>query len=108
MPVHITQVPWWRRSRTWVFGALALVLASLGVIWLGDDDGLARLAGPANENGSGAKASAISSARVTGTQGTGTDGLVEVDLLGARMDVSRLFQLGFGGGLNVDSETRAT
>lgn len=38
----------------------------------------------------------------------GGSGLVEVDVLGARMDVSRLFQLGFGGGLNVDSDTRAT
>lgn len=40
--------------------------------------------------------------------GTEAGPLVEIDVLGTRMDVSRLFQLGFGGGLNVDSDTRAT
>lgn len=84
------------------------MVASIGAFWVGDEGGLARLAAPVPSNGSGPKASPTAGGSIAATGVPNPDGLVEVDVLGARMDVSRLFQLGFGGGLTVDSETRAT
>ena len=34
--------------------------------------------------------------------------VVEIDMMGTRLDASRLFDLGFAGGLNIDQETRST
>ncbi|MBC7955520.1 MAG: hypothetical protein H7Y33_06600 [Cytophagales bacterium] len=39
---------------------------------------------------------------------TGDSKLVEIDLLGTKLDAARLFDLGFAGGLNIDQHTRST
>ena len=68
---------------------------------------------------SGAVASAESAtagAAVTGGDGHApraaaagdTRQVVEIDVMGARLDASRLFDLGFADGLNIDPQTRAT
>jgi len=34
--------------------------------------------------------------------------VVEIDVMGSRLDASRLFDIGFAGGLNIDQQTRST
>jgi lipase chaperone LimK len=37
----------------------------------------------------------------------GNNQVVEIDVMGSRLDASRLFDLGFAGGLNIDQQTRS-
>jgi hypothetical protein len=106
MSVHVDALPWWRRPFFLGAGAVALLLGLGAAYWSGEGDRLSRVAEPVHGSGSGPQASAPGSPATGVAAGSGD--LVEVDLLGARMDVSRLFQLGFGGGLTVDGDTRAT
>ena len=106
MAVHLDEKRWWARASTWGAG-LALVVVAIAVgRWFGPSEPGAgiNMSGPADA--SVAKPSAASFRPASGTS-SGTP-LVEIDMLGSRMDVSRLFQLGFGGGLNLDSDTRST
>jgi lipase chaperone LimK len=83
-------------------------VAALSALWFGGAADLYPAAESVHGNGSNQKGNAQGSGGAAATEPSSDSGLVEVDVLGARMDVSRLFQLGFGGGLNVDSDTRAT
>ena len=40
--------------------------------------------------------------------GSDNSQVVEIDMMGTRLDASRLFDLGFAGGLNIDQDTRST
>lgn len=108
MVVQINDSPWWRRRSVLVGGACFLAVAALSALWLGGAADLYPGAESVQGNSSNPKTSSQGGSG-SSTAGLAVDGrLVEVDVLGARMDVSRLFQLGFGGGLTVDGETRAT
>lgn len=108
MPVHINTVPLWRRPTTWVLAGFVAVVAAVGWQWLASSAVLYPLAETGQPNDSKLQPTSAGASGASSRVATGDSGLVEVDVLGARMDVSRLFQLGFGGGLNVDGETRAT
>lgn len=108
MLVQIINRPWWRRRA--VLGGLGafLVMAAVGATWWGASPESPMSAESVHGNGSQMKTNGFGGqGAATGVSGAGP-ALVEVDVLGSRMDVSRLFQLGFGGGLNVDADTRAT
>ena len=107
MAVHLNNVPWWKR-RVIVAGlGVALAAAAMSGFWFGANEAPTG-SEPIHGNGSNPKPSGFE-APSSGARDSGTNpALVEVDVLGTRMDVSRLFQLGFGGGLNVDADTRAT
>lgn len=108
MTVQINNAPLWRRPLAWGVTALVLVVAVAGGVWYSSEHGLAPVAESVHGNGSSAKPSSHGGTSPSAASGAGAGALVEVDVLGSRMDVSRLFQLGFGGGLTVDSDTRAT
>lgn len=82
---------------------LAVVLALAWSVWMRNDDARDTQVGvmPDATKPQGSEASAA----LRGARPERTD-VVEIDMLGTRMDVSRLFQLGFGGGLQVDRQTR--
>lgn len=90
-------------------GALALVLAVVAaIVWRSAGDGaVGTESSPAADAGNDSQSKAI--ARQGGGEGSRSadQNLVEIDVMGGRMDVSRLFQLGFGGGLVLDQEARA-
>jgi hypothetical protein len=93
--------------RRWVtvVASVAVVISILWA-WWGRDELTPSQSGESHVgNDSKPKATAFGGWAASSPQG---QPLVEVDLLGTRMDVSRLFQLGFGGGLQMDGETRST
>lgn len=107
MTVHFDKVsPWPRRALLGFAVAVALALVVLALWPDSQEEGTPGAAAARGDgNVSGAKALAIGPPAA----GRRPDGsLIEIDLMGMRLDASRLFQLGFGGGLNVDAETRAT
>jgi len=108
MVVQLNNAPWWKRRMLLGGVGLVLVAAAAGWLWFGASDESRTSLEPIHGNGSNTKASGFSAAGAAAGNSGGNSALVEVDVLGTRMDVSRLFQLGFGGGLNVDADTRAT
>lgn len=109
MTVQINEAPWWRKQPL-LAGLGGLLLAGVVGVWwyLAQEDKAPTPAESVHGNGSNLKATGVGVPAASRGSTPGDRGLVEVDVLGSRMDVSRLFQLGFGGGLNVDSDTRGT
>ncbi|MBL0726847.1 lipase secretion chaperone [Piscinibacter sp. HJYY11] len=108
MSVHINDSPVWKRPAFWALAGAVAVIGAVGWQWFGSPADLYPAAETAQRSDSAQKQISSAASGASGGAVMGDNGLVEVDVLGARMDVSRLFQLGFGGGLNVDGETRAT
>lgn len=108
MAVHLNNNPWWKRRSVLAALGLALVAVVVSGWWFGASNDPPAATEPIHGNGSKTKASGFESTSGAARDSGGNPALVEVDVLGTRMDVSRLFQLGFGGGLNVDADTRAT
>lgn len=107
MAVHLNNVPWWKRRAVLAGLGVALVAAAVGGVWFGANEA-PTASEPIHGNASNTKPSGFEAPSGGARDSGGNPALVEVDVLGTRMDVSRLFQLGFGGGLNVDADTRAT
>lgn len=108
MAVHLNNAPWWKRRSVLAGLGVALGGLLLGGLWFGAPDVPPAAIDPVVGNGSNTKASSFDPSAAAARDLGGNPALLEVDVLGTRMDVSRLFQLGFGGGLNVDADTRAT
>jgi hypothetical protein len=107
MPVYFDEHPSERRRLVMALAVLAVVAVVLWALWPSSEGGDAL--GPAEAPGAGNVSKAKANPKSPAGAGARQDGsLIEIDLLGTRLDASRLFQLGFGGGLNLDSETRAT
>ncbi|WOB10539.1 lipase secretion chaperone [Piscinibacter gummiphilus] len=108
MAVHLNIAPWWKRRSVLAVLGIALVGSAAAVLWFGGANEPPAAPEGIHANTSNTKASGFDSTSAGARDSGGNPALVEVDVLGTRMDVSRLFQLGFGGGLNVDADTRAT
>jgi lipase chaperone LimK len=83
---------------------LVALLAAAGFVWLAWDGAGGSEAGIASRDALIAQPPAAGN--VATATAASAPALVEIDVLGARLDASRLFQLGFGGGLTMDPQTR--
>lgn len=106
MTVHFDEVSPWRQRAVLGVALLVGLILLLVAFWPTGE-----IEAPPRQSAAGAgnvsESKALRSGPAPGARGP--DGsLIEIDMLGMRLDASRLFQLGFGGGLNLDSETRAT
>lgn len=83
-------------------GALLCVAAVLAVLaqW-GSGPGPDEAKAPAQS------ASAVAQSQAGPAVASNDKGLVEIDMLGTKLDAARLFDLGFAGGLTIDRDTRA-
>lgn len=107
MPVYFDEAPTQRGRVVKALALLAVVVVVLWALWPSSEGGDAL--DPAQSTSVGNVSKSESSATSTvGASARPDRAPMEIDLMGARLDASRLFQLGFGGGLNLDSETRAT
>ncbi len=93
------------KSRIFVFLGATAVLAALGGWFTSSRPDESLL--PADSNASRALAPADNAAERAAAN-VDNDKVVEIDVMGNRLDASRLFDLGFAGGLNIDQQTRAT
>ncbi len=93
------------KNRIFAFVGIAAVLAALGW-WFtsqrGEESPL-----PAEPAAAGAGVTA-GAAALRPAASADNSKVVEIDMMGNKLDASRLFDLGFAGGLNIDQETRST
>jgi len=92
------------KYRIFALLGVAAVLAAVGWRFSSAPSGESPL--PAEPTAAGAAASGGVARPVV--SGSDNSQVVEIDMMGTRLDASRLFDLGFAGGLNIDQETRST
>ncbi len=93
------------KSRIFSLLGVTAVLAALG--WWFTSPRSDKSALPAEPTAAGAVATIGGSAPRQAASADNSK-VVEIDLMGNKLDASRLFDLGFAGGLNIDQETRST
>lgn len=91
-----------------IFALLGVVaLLAAGGWWFSSSPG-GESALPAEPPAAGSAATGREQARQPLAAGDDSSKVVEIDVMGSRLDASRLFDLGFAGGLNIDQQTRST